>query len=118
MGARRYCHSFINLSSKVAIHIVFNLLLRRDAKVLLSVTSGKLVQMWENAMHSSRACVGVSIAPPSQKGHKVASGSFGVHFPVLHRRLWELVQIDATFLCAEMFNGSRRYAAGLSGFSL
>ena len=85
---------------KVAISIIFCLLLRRDAKVLLSFMSGKLVRMWENTMHSSRACSVVSTAPSSQKGHMVARGSSGAHFLVSHRRLWEPVWIDATFLCA------------------
>ena len=76
--------------------------------VVLSFTSGKLVRMWENAAHSSRVCSTVSTAPSSQKGHMVARGSSGVHFPVSHRRLWDPVRIDATFLCAEMFTGSRR----------
>ena len=76
--------------------------------VVLSFTTGKLVQMWDNSAHSSRVCSTVSTAPSSQKGHMVAKGSSGVLFPISHRRLWDPVRIDATFLCAEMFTSSRR----------
>ena len=76
--------------------------------VVLSFTTGKLVRMWENAMHSSMACATISTAPSLQKGHKVASESSSVHFPISHRRLWDPVRIDATFLCAEMFTVSSR----------
>ena len=76
--------------------------------VVLSLTTGKLVRMWENVAHSSRVCSTVSTAPSSQKRDMVVRGSSSVHFPILHRKLWEAVRIDATFLCAEMFTGSRR----------
>ena len=116
--SRSRCRSFIIMPRKVAITTVFCFLCRRAARVGLFVTSGKLLRMCEKALHSSRACAAVSTAPSSQKGHKVARGSLGVHFPVSLRRLWEPVRIEATFLCAEMFTDSRRYATGLSHFSL
>ena len=106
--ARRRGRSCMILSMKVARAIVFFCLLRSIERLFESITPGKVALMWENVKHSSRVSLTVSIAPSSQKGHMVAKGSSLAHFPVSHHKLCDPVRIDATFLCVEMFIGSRR----------
>ena len=83
---------------KVASIVVFFSCLRMSARLSLYLIPGKLSRISENALHVRRACSVVSTSPSSQKGHMVARGSSGVHFPVSLLRLCEPVRIDATFL--------------------
>ena len=95
-------------SMKVASIAVFFSSLRMPARLSLSLNPRKLSRVSESALHVRRVCSAVSTSRSSQKGHMVARGSSGVHFPVSLLRLSEPVRIDATFLCADIPTGSKR----------